>query len=128
MSFAKLIHRHRGRDPDQGTREGNKNKDRNRTSTKPMLDADDHDSDDSDCCEAPRAPMGCLSTTAFAMRVVGKDDDEPKIENAAEIADTLGGWATVKRSRRPMRPKNPNVNKSVTAVNEHELVQCWTNK
>ena len=112
--------------PRSGSRDsnkGNKGKDKNRKSMKSMLDADDHDSDDSDCCEAPRAPLGCLRTTVFTMRVVGEDDDEPKIDTAAEIADTLGGWATVKRSRRPMKPKNPNANKSVTLVNEHELAQ-----
>ena len=56
------------------------------------------------------------------MRVVGEDDDEPNIA-CSEITDALAGWATVKRSRRPMKPKNPNAGKSVTVVNERELAQ-----
>ena len=59
------------------------------------------------------------------MRVVGEDHDEPKNDTAADIADTMGDWATVKRSRRPMRPKNPNANKSVTVVNENKLAQLF---
>ena len=58
------------------------------------------------------------------MRVVGEDDDEPKIA-CSEITDALAGWATVKRSRRPMKPKNPNAGKSVTMVNKHGLAQLF---
>ena len=31
-----------------------------------------------------------LEPTVFAMRVVGEDGDEPKIDTSAEIVDTLG--------------------------------------
>ena len=89
-----------------------------------MLEADDHDSDDSDCYDGPRAPLRCLRTSVLSMRVVGEDDDEPKIA-CSEMTDALAGWATVKKSRRPMKPKNPNAGKSVTVVNEHELAQLF---
>ena len=39
----------------------------------------------------------------------------------SEIMNAMGGWAFVKKSRRPPRPKNPNHNKSVTIVNEDKL-------
>ena len=91
---------------------------------RPLLDADDHDSDDSDCCDGSRAPLGCFQTTVFVMRVIGEDDDEAEVDivkdrrtgdwtamesesSKSEIMDALGGWATVKKSRRPLRPKNP---------------------
>ena len=125
MSFAKLIHRRRGRDPDQGIQTTATGARTNRKSMRPMLGADDHNSDDSDCCEETRAPLGCLRTSVFAMRVVGEGDDEPKIA-CSEIADTLACLATVKRSRRPMKPKNPNAGKCVAVVNEHELAQLFT--
>ena len=80
--------------------------------------------------EAPRAPLGCLRTSVFAMRVVGDEELQewsPQISSEIMddhgIADTLGGWAEVQRSRRPMKPNNPNANKSVTVVNEHKLAQ-----
>ena len=55
MSSAKLIHRRRGRDPDpRDSNKGNKGRDKN---SDPILDADDHESADPDCCDGPRAPL-----------------------------------------------------------------------
>ena len=87
----------------------------------PLLDANHHDPDDSDCCDGPRAALGNLRTHVSAMRVVGEDGDEPEVDiindrlmgnwtamdtesSKSEIMDALGGWATVKKSRRPLRP------------------------
>ena len=46
----------RSRSGSRDSNKDNRNKDKNRKSMRPMLDADDRDSDDSDGFEAPRAP------------------------------------------------------------------------